>query len=113
MKRRLLASGMAVLLCALTAISETRKADFSGRWILDEEQSTGIPTGTKEFMTITQSGEQLTVATGIYPSGALAYSVKESYMLNGKETAFATEISRQKGIGRRTARWQADGSSIE
>src|SRR5205085_11683310 len=62
---------------------------------------------------ITQRGEQLIVDTKIYPSNGLAYAIKDIYMLNGKETVFRPEINGQEGSGKHTAKWLADGKSIE
>jgi hypothetical protein len=113
MKVKMFASALLVLSCALTLMGKTTKADFTGKWNMDEAQSEGISSGTKQTMTITQRGEQLIVDTKIYPSNGVAYSVKDSYMLNGKETVFHPELNGKEGVGKHTAKWLADGKSIE
>jgi hypothetical protein len=113
MKIKMFASALLVLSCAITLTGKTTKADFTGKWNMDESQSEGIPAGTRQTMMIIQRGEQLIVDTKIYPSNGLAYAVKDSYMLNGKETVFHPEVNGQEGIGKHTAKWLNDGKGIE
>lgn len=117
MRHKRFASGMLVLLCAslcpVTVTGESDKADFSGKWILDETQSEGTPAGIKQVMSVTQGGGQLFIDTKVYPNNGVAYAVKETLVLSGKEVSFTSELNGQTTVGKRTSKWLADGQAIE
>ena len=112
MKKKI-ASGLFLffLSIAFTALSAP-KADFSGKWILDEEKSQGLPKGMTQVMTITQNGEELNVTTKIYPANdMIAGLVTDIYDLTGKETQFVPPNT--LGQGRRTAKWATDRKGFD
>jgi hypothetical protein len=71
MKRKRAASlicGIFVVLAAgaSQAKSSSSNADFSGTWVLETSQTKNVPNGLESYtMTVTQSGQQLKVATAL------------------------------------------------
>lgn len=98
---------------AFTALAAP-KADFSGKWILDEEKSQGLPKGMTQVMTVTQNGEELNVTTKVYPAADMIASlVTDIYDLTGKETQYVAQRMGIPGQGRRTAKWAADRKGFD
>ena len=84
------------------------KPDFSGTWKLDTAESTGLPPGMEQTMTVTQTGDAVKLETTVkMPQGE--QTVADSYTLDGKEADFTT----QNAKGKRTAKLSADGNGIE
>jgi hypothetical protein len=114
LKRLLSASVILLIVVGGGAIFAAQKINFSGKWTMDRSRSEGLPPETDQVMTVTQSGDQLSVETKIYPENFPYYTVDDKYVIDGKEGSF--EVNRpdgQKAKGKRTARWSEDGKGIE
>ena len=114
MKRIITNSSIVVALVftlCMTVVSA--KVDFSGTWALDKDNSEGLPPGMDQVMTVVQTGDKLSVETKVITAQG-EQVVPDSYMLDGKEVEFSPRgINGLSGKGMRTAKWGADGTSIE
>ena len=98
---------------AIVAAAST-KPDFSGEWELDPERSEGLPPGTKQHMTVKQSGDRLEVEVKVSgPQGDR--TVSDIYMVNGTETDFTPAIigGGKPKDGKRTSTWAADAKGFD
>ena len=114
MRLKTVMSALAIFLVVSSAAAAEQKVNFSGKWLMDRSRSEGLPPEVDQIMTVTQSGEKLTIETKVYPENTPYYTVDDNYMVNGQEAAF--EITRgdgQKGKGKRTVKWSDDGKGIE
>ena len=94
------------------ATSTSAKADFSGTWILDKNNSEGLPPGMDQTMTVVQTGDKLSLETKLITDEGERV-VPDSYVLDGKEVEFAPKAPNgQTGKGKRTAKWSADGNGF-
>ena len=93
--------------------ASTAKVGFSGTWALDKANSEGLPPGMDQLMTVTQTGDKLSLETKLITEQG-EQVVPDSYMLDGKEVEFTPRgMGGQTGKGKRTAKLGADGNSIE
>ena len=89
------------------------KVDFSGTWTLDKSNSEGLPPGMDQIMTVTQTGDTLSLQTKLITDEG-EQVVPDSYTLDGTEREFTPKTpGGQSGKGKRTAKWTADGRGIE
>ena len=89
------------------------KADFSGTWSLDKNNSEGLPPGMDQRMTVLVTGDKLSLETKLITEQG-EQIVADSYMLNGQQVEFAPKTPDGKtGKGKRTAKLSADGNSID
>lgn len=97
---------------AAAATAAAAKADFSGTWQLDKNNSEGLPPGMDQIMTIVQTGDKLSLETKLITDEG-EQVVADSYTLDGKETDFTPKTpGGQTGKGKRTAKWTADGLEV-
>lgn len=97
---------------AAAASATSAKADFSGTWQLDKNNSEGLPPGMDQIMTIVQTGDKLSLETKLVTDEG-EQVVADSYTLDGKETGFTPRTpGGQSGKGKRTAKWTADGLEV-
>ena len=101
------------LLLALSVTAASAKADFNGTWILDKNNTEGLPPGVDQVMTVVQTGDKIELQTKVITEDG-EQVVPDSYMLNGEEVEFTPKtLAGQTGKGKRTARWTADGNGLE
>ena len=117
MKRTFIASGLSVCLAlALFVISAAAaaKVDFSGTWTLDKSRSEGLPEALKDqVITVTQTGDRINIESKITMEQG-EQNVSDVYTLDGKPADFTSKgPGGIEGKGKRTAKWRADGNSIE
>lgn len=87
------------------------KVDFSGTWSLDKANSEGLPPGMDQLMTVTLSGDKLSLETKLITEQG-EQVVADSYMLNGQEVEFSPKTPDGKtGKGKRTAK--LNGNNID
>lgn len=108
MKKTIFSIMMFTVLALTMSVSVLAKADFSGTWKMDAAKSTGLPPGMEQTMSVTQSDNTIKLET-VVKSSQGEQTVKDSYILDGKETDFTPP----NGKGKRTSKWTADGSGIE
>ena len=116
MKRKITAGGVslvALVALSLVVASAAAKADFSGKWTLDKTKSEGLPPNIDQTMTVTQTGDKIELETKVTgPQGERV--VKDSYTVDGKEVDFSPQGPQgPMGKGKRTAKWAADGMTLE
>lgn len=102
-----------ISLC-LGVAAAAAKPNFSGVWLLDKGRSEGLPPDVKDqTLAVVQSEDKISLETTIIrESGEIKQS--DAYILSGKEVDFKPQaIMGIEGKGRRTARWAADGNSVE
>src|SRR5690349_11908907 len=110
MKHIIATAALVITLCTVVA---SAKADFSGTWILDKNNSEGLPPGMDQTMTVVQTGDKLLLETKLITQEGERV-VSDLYMLDGKEAEFTPKAGNgQAGKGKRTAKWSADGNGIE
>ncbi|HKV35024.1 MAG TPA: amidohydrolase family protein [Pyrinomonadaceae bacterium] len=97
---------------AAAATAAAAKADFSGTWQLDKNNSEGLPPGMDQIMTVVQTGDKLSLETKLITDEG-EQVVADSYTLDGKEIDFTPKTpGGQSGKGKRTAKWTADGLEV-
>ena len=88
------------------------KLDLSGTWTLDKSNSEGLPPGMDQIMTVTQTGDTLSLQTKLITDEG-EQAVPDSYTLDGTEREFTPKTpGGQSGKGKRTAKWTADGLEV-
>lgn len=116
MKRTFIVGGLsACLVSALFVISAAAaKVDFSGTWTLDKTKSEGLPPQIKgQVMTVSQSGDKINIESKMTTDEG-EQDVSDVYTLDGKPADFTSKgPGGLEGKGKRTAKWSADGNSIE
>lgn len=98
---------------AITA-AESPRPDFSGEWELDAERSEGLPPGTKQSMTVKQSGDRLDVEIKVSgPQGDR--TVSDVYLVNGSESEFTPAIigGGKPKEGKRTSTWATNENGFD
>ena len=86
--------------------------DFSGAWSLDKTKSEGLPPGMNQTMTVTQTGDKLSLETKVTMEQG-EQNIADAYMLDGKETEFSPKAGALTGKGKRTATRTADGFKVQ
>jgi hypothetical protein len=113
MKHIIATFGALALVLTLCMAVAAARADFSGTWILDKSRSEGLPPGMDQTMTVIHTGDKLSLETKLITQEG-EQVVSDSYLLDGKEAEFTPKTpGGQSGKGKRTAKWAADGNSIE
>ena len=113
MKHIIAKAGVVVLVLTTCIAAASAKADFSGTWTLDKSNSEGLPPGMDQLMTVVQTGDKLSLETKLTTEQG-EQVVTDSYILDGKEVEFTPKTpGGQSGKGKRTAKWGADGNSID
>ena len=102
-----------VTLLALSLLAfAAAKANFTGTWVMDSSRTEGVPAGVEQTMTLTQSEDKLVLENKIN-TGQGENTVKDTYIINGKEMEFTQKVNDQESKGKRTTKWLADGSGFE
>lgn len=112
MKKFVLSISMfcAALIFAL-GVSAQQK-DFSGKWKLDEANSTGLPPGMKQEMTVLQDGNTIKIETKIITNKG-EQVVPDAYSLDGKETDYDSKFPGVvEGTGKRISKWTEKGFEV-
>ena len=113
MKHIITTIGMLVMVMAVCVGVASAKADFSGTWMLDKNNSQGLPPGMDQSMTVVQTGDKVSLETKLITDEG-EHVVNDSYTLDGKEAEFTPRAPNgQTGKGKRVAKWAADGNGIE
>ena len=112
MKRQIaliLAIGLTLASICLAA----QNPNFSGEWSMYRARRFGMPGDMQQTMTVTQNGDQIDLETKLIQPGN-ERSVKDSYMLDGKEREFTpqTPANAPPTKGKRTADWLPNGKGI-
>ncbi|HEY7547558.1 MAG TPA: hypothetical protein VID27_21855 [Blastocatellia bacterium] len=114
MKRRIFIISVAAVIFVSTIVTAQTKADLSGRWVMDQAQSQGLPPDMDQIMTITHKGDQLAVQIKIYPSNTPNVIRDDIYNLDGKSSPYSQMMGNgEEAKGTRVAQWSADGRGIE
>lgn len=114
MKRNFVVGSVACLVFALSLVAASAKANFSGTWNLDKSKSEGLPPTLKaQVLTIVQTDDKLNIESKMtLEQGDQA--VSDTYVLDGKPADFSSKgPGGMEGKGKRTAKWGADGNSID
>ena len=95
--------------------ADPARPDFSGRWELDAGKSEGLPPGTKQSMTVNQTGDRLEVETKITAGPLQGRTVHETFALDGKPAEFSPPMLGDAKVKKatRTASWSADGRGMD
>jgi hypothetical protein len=81
-----------LLLLSLLAMA-AQTPNFTGSWAMDRARSFGMPGNMHQTMTVTQTGDQIDVETKlIQPDNER--TMKDSYVLDGKEREFTPQVLR-------------------
>jgi hypothetical protein len=91
-----------------------QKPNFSGEWMMDRARSYGMPPDMQQTMTVTQNGDQIDLETKLIQPGN-ERSVKDSYVLDGKERDFTPPQlapNAPPAKGKRTGNWLPNGKGI-
>lgn len=110
-------AGVALALVVSAAVSSSAQdkvlmSNFGGTWVLDAAKSEGVPQGMEETMTVKQDGSSFTIDSKIKTQrGERARN--ETFAADGKEGEFTMRMGPNETKGKRTAKWSADGKSLE
>jgi hypothetical protein len=112
MKQRIvLLSVTAVILIGSLAFAAA-KANFSGTWVMDKARSEGIPPNVEQTMSLTQTGDNLTLQNKIATAEG-DINIDDSFTINGKEVEFTQKRNDEEIKGKRTSKWLAEDNSFE
>jgi hypothetical protein len=112
MKNKIITVGICALLLIFSAAAFAANPDFSGTWTLDKTKSEGLPPGMDQTMTVTQTGDKISIETKLIGDKG-EQIVPDAYTLDGKETEFAPRAPNGSiGKGKRTAKWTEKGFEI-
>jgi|ERR1041385_3448481 hypothetical protein len=107
--KHIIATIFVISVCMTVASAKT---DFSGTWIMDKNNSEGLPPGMDQTMTVVQTGDKLLLETKLITQEG-EQVVSDMYMLDGKEAEFTPKAPNgQTGKGKRTSKWTADGIEV-
>jgi hypothetical protein len=109
--RKITLANVTLLALSLLAFAAA-KANFTGTWVMDSSRTEGVPAGVEQTMTLTQSEDKLVLENKIN-TGQGENTVKDTYIINGKEMEFTQKVNDQESKGKRTTKWLADGSGFE
>jgi hypothetical protein len=127
MRTKFAAALAALLLVAATAAAQdagqgkVSMNDFAGTWVLDASKSQlgmGGPGGgqgqgpVEETMTVARAGDKITVERKIKGQQG-ERTVNDVITADGKEGDFTAQMRGNEIKGKRTAKWSADGSTLE
>lgn len=114
MKRITFIISIATFLVGLTGSPAQTKANLSGKWVMDQTQSQGMPPDMDQIMTVTHKGDQLIVQIKIYPPNTPNVIRDDTYNVDGKQYPYSQLMGNgEEAKGTRTAQWTADGRGIE
>jgi hypothetical protein len=113
MKHNLVKVSLTILLLAVSFAFASAKANFTGTWVMDRSKSQGVPDGVEQTMTLTQTGDTLTLENKIVSPQQGELTIKDSYNINGKETEVSQQRNETVVKGKRTSTWSADGNGFD
>lgn len=112
MKNKIIAISVAILCLMFGNAVFAANPDFSGSWALDKTKSEGLQPGMNQEMTVTQTGDKISIETKIITDKG-EQIVPDSYTLDGKEAEFTPKLPNGvSGKGKRTAKWTTDGIEV-
>ena len=111
MNRTLTSAILTALLITSAFGSQSRQPNFSGTWVLDKSGSEGLPPGTEQMMTISQTGDQLNLENKIRAPGG-SISIFDTFIINGKEVAVTEKRNDDELKGTRVSKWLTDGNGF-
>jgi hypothetical protein len=97
--------------------ASAQKLDFNGSWTMDRARSFGLPGNMNQTMTVTQSGDEISVETKLIQPNT-ERTVKDNYVLDGKERDFTPPVPPNAPAntpppkGKRTAYWMPGNKGI-
>jgi hypothetical protein len=109
--RKITLANVTLLALSLLAFAAA-KANFTGTWVMDSSRTEGVPAGVEQTMILMQSEDKLVLENKIN-TGQGENTVKDTYIINGKEMDFTQKVNDQESKGKRTTKWLADGSGFE
>ncbi len=128
MKRTLIAFNIAALFLIFSAAAIAVSPDFSGTWTLDKAKSKNLSPDMNQVMTVTQSGDKITLKTKLTTDQGEA-DTSDSFDLSGKEFEFTTVLTesattssagseetlnkRSTGKSKRTVKRTTDGIEVK
>ncbi len=102
-----------MFLVGLTGSLAQTKANLSGKWVMDQTQSQGMPPDMDQILTITHTGDQLKVQAKIYPPNTPNVIRDDTYNIDGKPSPYSQILGNgDEAKGTRTAQWTDDGRGI-
>ena len=100
---------VAFAVLAVSIMAATAKPDFSGTWVMDRARSFGMPGNMQQTMVVTQNGDQIELETKlIMPENER--TVKDSYVLDGKEHDFSPPLPPNAPAGTPAAKGKRTGN---
>ena len=111
MNRTLTSAVLTALLVTVVFGSQGSKPNFTGTWVLDRTRSEGLPPGTEQTMTISQTGDQLNLENKIPTSGG-SISIFDTFIINGKELEVTEKRNDDELKGMRVSKWLTDANGF-
>ena len=117
MKRTATIFSVSLAAVIFSVVIVAAKPDFSGSWVMDRGRSFGMPGNMQQTMVVRQTGDQIDLETKlIQPDNER--TVKDSYILDGKEREFTPPLPQNAppnaptAKGKRTCGWLPGGNGI-
>jgi major membrane immunogen (membrane-anchored lipoprotein) len=105
-------AALAAFMLVACAASAAAKPNFSGTWALDAAKSDGLRGPSSVTMTVKQDGDKLDVTRQIKDQQG-DRTTNDTYTADGKEGEFTMQMMGNSQKGKRTAKWSADGTTLE
>ena len=114
MRSKMTAAGsvLAAFVLAAASVAAAAKPNFSGTWVLDAAKSEGVMQGLEETMTVKQDGDGFVIEAKMKTQRG-ERTRNETFAADGKEGEFTMRMGPNESKGKRTAKWSADGNSLE
>lgn len=116
MTRKIIIATASLLTLAFVVLASPA-VNFNGSWVMDRDRSFGQPAGMQQSMTVSQTENKIEVETKlILPNSER--TVKDTYMLDGKEYDFSPPLplnapaGTPAAKGKRSANWLPNGAGI-
>ena len=91
-----------------------QKPNFAGAWTMDQARSFGLQPNEKQAIKVAHTNDQIDFEVHVtLPAGE--YTVKDSYVVDGKEREFTPQGAKgpvANAKGKRTANWLSNGRGI-
>lgn len=109
MSRKILFGVFVAAVLSFVSFTAFAKPDFTGKWLLNKDKSIGLQPGMEMNVTIKQEGDKVEAETYVKDARG-ERTVKDVYVLDGKEVDFTPQQPNSKG--KRTAQWLPRGNGI-
>ena len=89
-----------------------QQKDFGGTWKLDKANSSGLPDGMNQEMTVSHAGDVIKIETKVITDKG-EQVISDTYNLDGKEVDFEPKFPGEaEAAGKRLGKWTGNGFEV-